>query len=136
MMMWMQERGIEFRVDDEGMIRQLGEARRADGTEPTTIFQLQGSDARTYDGPACVVAEASSLADGDDASVRSLVDAAAADLGAAIGTTPDEAFDALMRREFDVFEPDQQRRVDTWIDSAYMLFGEGTVCDDVGLAPG
>jgi hypothetical protein len=131
MMMWMQERDIEFRVDDEGMIRQLGEARRVDGTEPTTIFQLQGSGARTYEGPACVVAESSSLTDTDDASVRTLVEQAAGDLAVAIGTSPDQAFFALMRREFDVFEPDQQRRVDIWIDSAYVLFATGSVCEDV-----
>lgn len=130
MMMWLQERDIEFRVDDEGMIRQLGEARRADGTEPTTVFQLQGSDARTYDGTACVVAESSGLTATDDAEVRRLVEDAAVDLGVAIGTTPDQAFDALMRREFDVFEPEQQRRVDTWIDSAYILFGTGSVCEE------
>ena len=131
MMMWMQERDIEFRVDDEGMIRQLGEARRADGSEPTTIFQLQGSDARTYDGPACVVAESSSLTDADDADALALVENAAADLAVAIGTSQEEALGALLRREFDVFEPEQQRRVDTWIDSAYILFGTGAVCDDV-----
>ena len=32
-MMRLQELGIEFRVTDEGMVRQLGESRRADGTE-------------------------------------------------------------------------------------------------------
>lgn len=129
MMMWMQERDIEFRVDDEIMIRQLGEARRSDGTEPTTIFQLQGSAARAYDGPACVIAESSSLTGDDDAAVRSLVEDAAVELAEAIGTTPDAAFGALIQREFEVFEPDQQRRVDTWIDSAYILFATGSVCD-------
>ncbi len=128
MMMWMQERDIEFRVDDEGMIRQLGEARRADASEPTMVFQLQGSDARTYDGPACIVAESSALTAADDADVRGLVETAAADLAVAIGTTPDAAFDALMRREFDVFDDAQRPRVDIWIDSAYTLFGTGTVC--------
>lgn len=130
MMMWMQERGIEFRVDDEGMIRQLGEARRADGTEPTTVFQLQGSDARTYDGPACVVADSSSLTGPDEASVRSLVDAAADDLSIVMATSPEAALDAILRREVDVFEPDQQRRVDTWIDTSYILLGTGSVCTD------
>lgn len=130
MMMWMQERGIEFRVDDEGMIRQLGEARRADGSEPTTIFQLQGSVARTYDGPACVVAESSAqnAAEADD--VRALVEGAAVELAEAIGTSPDEAFDAIVRREFDVFEPEERRRVDVWIDTAYLLFATGSFCDE------
>ncbi len=128
MMMWMQERGIEFTVSDETLVRQLGEARRSDGREPSTIFQLQGVEARTHDGDACVVAEASDLSGQDDADVRRLVDAAAEELAEAIGTNPDDARDAIVRREFDVFEPDQQRRVDVWIDTAYVLFGEGAVC--------
>ncbi|MEP4648587.1 MAG: hypothetical protein ABJ314_00255, partial [Ilumatobacter sp.] len=128
MMMWMQERDIEFRVADEGLVRHLGEARRADGTEPTTVFQLEGLTARTYDGPACVVAEASLLTNDDAASVEAMVRTAADELAPAIGTSPVRAYDALLRREFDVFEPDQQRRVDIWIDSAYILFGEGEVC--------
>ncbi|MFK7919517.1 MAG: hypothetical protein AB8G14_15690 [Ilumatobacter sp.] len=131
MMMWMQERGIEFRVDDEGMIRQLGEARRADGTEPTTVFQLQGSTARTYSGPGCVVAESSGLSSADAQDVSELFTAAADQLSIANATSPQEAFDALLRREFDVFEPEQQRRVDIWIDSAYILYGTGSVCNDV-----
>lgn len=131
MMMWLQERDIEFRVDEEGMIRQLGEARRADGDEPTTIFQLQGADARTYAGSGCIVAEASDLTDADAAAVRELVDAAAADLALSIGTRSNEAFDAIVRREFEVFEANQQRRVDAWIDTAYVLVGTGSVCDEI-----
>ncbi len=131
MMMWMQERDIEFRVDDEGMIRQLGEGRRADGAEATTVFQLQGAEARTYDGVACIVAESSALTAADDVDVRNVVDQAAADLALAIGTSPEAAFNALMRREFDVFDDAQRRRVDIWIDSAYVLFGIGSVCDEV-----
>lgn len=131
MMMWLQERDIEFRVDDEGMIRQLGEARRADGGEPTTVFQLEGTDARAYDGPGCVVAAASDLTDEDADAVRDLVATAAVELALAIGTSTDEAFDAILRREFDVFEPAQQRRVDAWIDTAYVLVGTGSVCDEL-----
>ena len=129
MMMWLQEDGIEFRVDDDGMVRQLGEARRADGTEPTRIFQLEGVAARTFDGPECLLAEASLLTTEDDAAVRQLVEDAAADLAPAIGTDPDSAFDAIVRREFDLFEPEQQARVDIWIDSAYALFADGDICD-------
>lgn len=129
MMMWLQERDIEFRVDDDGMVRQLGEARRADGTEPTRIFQLEGVAARTYEGPECLLAEASLLTTEDDASVRQLIEDAAAALAPAIGTDPDSAFDAIVRREFDVFEPEQRARVDVWIDSAYALFADGDICD-------
>jgi len=129
MMMWLQERDIEFRVDDEGMVRQLGEARRADGTEPTRIFQLEGVAARTFDGPECLLAEASLLTTEDDASVRELIEDAAVRLAPAIGTDPDSAFDAIVRREFDVFEPEQRARVDVWTDSAYALFADGDICD-------
>lgn len=65
-MMWLQEADIEFRVEDEGMIRQLGESRRADGDEPARIFQLEGADAVLYDGPACVVALTSALTEAED----------------------------------------------------------------------
>ena len=51
MMMRMQELGIEFRVTDEGLVRQLGPSRRADGTETTRVFQLQGVEALDYSGP-------------------------------------------------------------------------------------
>ncbi len=129
MMMWLQEQDIEFRVDDEGMVRQLGEARRADGSEPTRIFQLEGVEARTHDGPECLLAEASLLTEEDDADVRALIEQAADDLAVAIGTSPDEAFDAIVRREFDLFEPEQRERVDVWIDSAYALFADGDICD-------
>jgi hypothetical protein len=52
-MMRLQEMGIEFRVIPEGDVRQLGERRRADGTEPTTLYQFEGVEALTYAGPAC-----------------------------------------------------------------------------------
>jgi hypothetical protein len=66
MMMTMQDMGIEFRVDDEGMVRQLGESRRANGTEPARVFQLQGPQAVLYDGDACLVALASQLSPSDE----------------------------------------------------------------------
>lgn len=65
-MMHLQELGIGFHVTDEGMIRQLGEGRRATGTEPVTIFQLQGTLALNYQGPACMIAGASPLSASDD----------------------------------------------------------------------
>jgi hypothetical protein len=60
-MMRLQELGIEFRTTDEGMVRQLGDARRADGTERTRLFQLEGRFAIDYLGDACRIAIASSL---------------------------------------------------------------------------
>ncbi len=69
-MMQLQELGIEFRVTDEIMIRQLGPSRRADGSEPATIFQLQGAPAVLYDGPACLVALASELSEAEEGIAR------------------------------------------------------------------
>ncbi len=80
MMMRMQELGIEFRVTDEGLVRQLGPSRRADGTETTRVFQLEGVEALDYDGPACTVALASALSADDEAATRDLADRLAGDL--------------------------------------------------------
>ena len=66
MLMWLQDADIEFRVTDEGMIRQLGESRRADGSERARVFQLEGADAILYDGPACTVAVASALPEDEE----------------------------------------------------------------------
>ena len=55
-MMRLQELGIEFRTTDEAMVRQLGDGRRADGTERTRVFQLEGRvrDRRTPATPAAI----------------------------------------------------------------------------------
>jgi hypothetical protein len=74
-MMRLQELGIEFRVKDEGMVRQLGERRRSDGSEPTTIFQLEGADAMGYDGPACTLALASAFSPEEERELGSSRDA-------------------------------------------------------------
>ena len=74
MMMRMQELGIEFRVSDEGFVRQLGNNRRADGTETTVVFQLEGVQALDYSGPACTVALTSALSEADEAVVRERAD--------------------------------------------------------------
>ncbi|CAN5543921.1 hypothetical protein BH10ACT2_BH10ACT2_23540 [soil metagenome] len=60
-MMQLRELGIEFRVEDEGMVRQLGEKRRADGSEPARIFQLQGAPAILERSGACLIVIASDL---------------------------------------------------------------------------
>jgi hypothetical protein len=42
----LQRRGIEFRSTDEGIVRQLGESRRADGTEQARLVIVEGAPAR------------------------------------------------------------------------------------------
>jgi hypothetical protein len=66
-MMRMQHLGIEFRVDEPGMVRQLGPRRRADGTEPTRVFQLEGVEALVYAGPACPLAVTSARTPAEEA---------------------------------------------------------------------
>jgi ABC-type proline/glycine betaine transport system substrate-binding protein len=61
-------------VTDDGMVRQLGERRRADGTETTTLFQLEGAAALLYEGPACRIAIASALDPADEAAAAATVD--------------------------------------------------------------
>ena len=73
-MMRLQELGIEFRVTDDGMVRQLGERRRADGSETTTVFQLEGAAALLYDGPACRIAIASALDPDSERAAAATVD--------------------------------------------------------------
>jgi hypothetical protein len=93
MMMRMQELGIEFRVTDEGLVRQLGPSRRADGTETTRVFQLQGVEALDYSGPACTVALVSALTAEDEAATRALADRLAADLVDGTIVIDDSQFD-------------------------------------------
>jgi len=80
MMMRMNELGIEFRANDEGFVRQLGPTRRADGTERTTVFQLEGASAVTYSGSACTISLTSALSEHDERRARN----AALDLAAAM----------------------------------------------------
>jgi hypothetical protein len=94
MMMRMQELGIEFRVTDEGLVRQLGPSRRADGTETTRVFQLQGVEALDYSGPACTVALVSALSADEDAATRELADRLAADLVDGTIVVDDDQLDA------------------------------------------
>lgn len=63
-MMRMQEMGIEFRVEDPGMVRQLGDGRRSDGSEAVEVFQLEAVAAMQYDGPACRLAYTSLVTGG------------------------------------------------------------------------
>ena len=95
--MRLQELGIDFRVTDEGWIRQLGERRRADGTETTRVFQLEHAAALDYTGPACRVTIASALDPAEEEVARENLDALA--LAIAIGevTVDVDAVDPALR---------------------------------------
>ncbi len=62
----LQRLGIEFRLDREDILRQVGNSRRIDGTERIVISQLEGLDALDYDGPWCVLASASNVSAADE----------------------------------------------------------------------
>jgi hypothetical protein len=62
------------------MVRQLGNNRRADGTETSTAFQLEGVPALDYGGDACTIAIASALPPDEEARADSDVEALAAAL--------------------------------------------------------
>jgi hypothetical protein len=147
-MMRLQELGIEFRVTDEGMVRQLGDARRADGTETTTLFQLEGRAALEYDGPACRVAMASALEPSEEATASAAADemaaaiatggvvvdvdevpperrdlasaAARGDVAAARSLVLDGAADAALSAQG--ARPEEIDVVRRWVDSTFALF--------------
>jgi hypothetical protein len=66
------DRGIEFRVDQEVMVRQLGPSRRADGEERAVVSQHQGWEAYSYDGPDCVLARVSEVGPDGEAELRTI----------------------------------------------------------------
>lgn len=120
-MMQLQELGIEFRVTDEIMVRQLGPTRRADGSEPATIFQLQGAPAVLYDGPACVVARASEL---DEAS-EGVTTERAEQLAAQITDGSLTIADTVLRDADAAIEPVLRAAQDGDLDAARSLVYEG-----------
>jgi hypothetical protein len=78
-MMRLRELGITFRVDD-GLVRQFGNRRRADGTEVAAIRQIERGAAVGYDGPGCVISRASPVDAATEAAVDAIITSAAADL--------------------------------------------------------
>ena len=79
-MMRLRERGIEFRFSDEPMLRQMGDRRRADGSEVAHIRQFQRADALLYDGDGCIVSLRSGVSPDDEEAADALIAAAADDL--------------------------------------------------------
>lgn len=78
--MRLRELGIDFRVDDGGVVRQLGEDRRADGSEVTTIRQVERGAAVRGDDAWCEISRASPLDPTDTAVVDALIGDAVADV--------------------------------------------------------
>jgi hypothetical protein len=83
--MRLRELGVGVRFDDEVMVRQYGEHRRADGGEVGVMRQYEAIAALTYEGPGCVLTIRSGVADPERA--EELANAAADELtGAPIDT--------------------------------------------------
>ena len=53
--LYLRDRGVAFRVDSEFLVRHLGEGRRADGSEPTTLVQYHDAGAESPPEPGCVL---------------------------------------------------------------------------------
>jgi hypothetical protein len=80
-MMRLDELGIEFRFVDEGLVRQFGEHRRADGDEAIHIRQYERSEALLFDDPAaCVLSRRSGVGTDEEVAADSLIAAAATEL--------------------------------------------------------
>jgi hypothetical protein len=125
MMMWLQERDVEFRVTDEVLARQLGPSRVASGDESVRVFQLQGTPAITYNGPACPIAVVSALSDVDE--VRAT--ATLAEVIVASGADPADVLDGLIDTPSFVSQADADN-LGAWAFTSYGLFADGLPCAD------
>jgi hypothetical protein len=118
--MRLRETGVDFRVADEGVVRQLGNGRRADGQEITTIRQIERSAALRYDGPGCVISRASPYDATDEARIDTLIAAAVVDLASGrVGLRLDGLPDDLRQR----FEA----AVGGDADEAFVLVADGVL---------
>jgi len=124
-MMWLQERDVEFRVADDVLARQLGPSRVASGDEAVWMFQLQGTSAITYDGPACPVVVVSALSDLDE--VRAA--ATLAEVVAASGADPVDVLDGLIDTPSLVSQAEADN-LGTWAFTSYGLFADGLPCTE------
>jgi hypothetical protein len=80
-MMRLDELGVEFRFTDEGLVRQFGEHRRADGEETVHIRQYERSEALLFDDAgACVLSLRSGVDRAAERRVDALIEAAGNDL--------------------------------------------------------
>ena len=125
MMMWLQERDIEFRVTDDGLARQLGPSRVASGDESVRVFQLQGTPAITYNGPACPIAVVSALSDIDEARAAATLD----EVVAATGADAVEVLDGRIDMSSFVSQADANN-LGTWAFTSYGFFADGLPCAD------
>ena len=118
--MRLRELGIEFRVSDEGMVRQLGNGRRADGSEVTTLRQIERSAALVVDEPGCVISAASPFDVATEAEIDAVIDAAVVDLAAGRVAFDLEGWDTALVARF-------ERAAAGDTDEAFVLVADGVV---------
>ena len=118
--MRLRELGIEFTVDDGGMVRQLGNNRRADGTEVTSMRQIERSAALRYDGPGCVISEASPFDPAVEAELDAVIDAAVTDLAAGKAELDLSGLDPDLAARF-------ERSTTGDTDEAFVLVADGVL---------
>ncbi|MFP5489374.1 MAG: hypothetical protein ACLGHQ_13850 [Acidimicrobiia bacterium] len=140
------DRGVEFRVDQEVMVRQLGPSRRADGTERAVVTQYQGWEGYSYDGPDCVLARVSEVGEAAErdlaAAAEAIEDRAAAlDVSAVPGgpdmTDRDAALaDAIVAGDRDaVHRAIVEGWYGWWIDHGLVHGDEATMRELLDLRP-
>jgi hypothetical protein len=127
-MLRLRQLGIDFRVENEGWVRQLGERRRADGTETWRLVQLQTTDAVALEPDACVISATSALTPSAEAGAAAAADRLAAALSeGALVVDPARIDDDLGRRLSEALGGDvgAARRLvtDGWLRG---WFGDGT----------
>jgi hypothetical protein len=109
-MLQLEARGIEFRVDDEILVRQLGTGRRADGSEMAALAQYEGWQVMSGDLPGCVLVRASRFEPIDDAAFETVAQAFADRIAAAIGRGEMDAAGVLIAAGADDAERDLAER--------------------------
>lgn len=140
------DRGVEFRVDQEVMVRQLGPSRRADGSERAVVSQRQGWEGYSYDGTDCVLARVSEVgAEGERelAAIAADLEVAAAELdvaavpGAAEMTDRDTALaEAIMAGDRDaVHRAIVEGWYGWWIDHGLVRGDEATMQELLAVRP-
>lgn len=140
------DRGVEFRVDQEVMVRQLGPSRRADGRERAVVSQYQGWEGYAYDGPDCVLARVSEVGAAREAELAaiaaSLEDRAAAlDVSAVPGGEGMTDRDGELARAIAAGDRDAIHRAVVegwygwWIDHGLVRGDETTVQELLAVRP-
>jgi hypothetical protein len=134
----LQERGIEFRVDLDQMVRHLGPSRRADGTEKALVSQLQGWEAYSYSGPGCVLARVSDVGPAGQAELAARAasleePAAALDVSAVVGGAGMTESDEALAKAIMAGDPEAVQRAiveewyASWIEAGLVAGDETTV---------